>query len=114
MVRADVRAGRCGDGEEVLGSPCAAIRECLLAIDMQQHYFGGVSIYPPKKETLMVEPTGLCFCGCGGATSPKAHFIASHDRRAETRVIKAEYGSIADFVVAHGYGPEHPDGGGPR
>jgi hypothetical protein len=26
----------------------------------------------------------------------------------------AEYGSIADFVLAHGYGPDHPDGGGAR
>lgn len=61
-----------------------------------------------------MEPTGKCFCGCGQETSGRAFFVQTHDRRAESKVIKAEYGSIADFVVAHGYGPDHPEGGGPR
>jgi hypothetical protein len=61
-----------------------------------------------------MEPTGKCFCGCGQETSRQAYFVATHDRRAESKVIKAEYGSIAAFVVAHGYGPDYPDGGGPR
>ena len=43
-----------------------------------------------------------------------ARSVPIHDRRAESKVIKAEYGTIADLLVAHGYGPDHPDGGGPR
>lgn len=62
----------------------------------------------------MVRPTGMCYCGCGAATSPTAYFVVTHDLRAESRVIHDEYGSIAAFVTAHGYGPDHPDGGGPR
>ena len=62
----------------------------------------------------MVQPTGNCFCGCGAATSAKAYFVVTHDRRAESRVIHDQYGSIAAFITAHGYGPEHPDGNGPR
>ncbi len=40
--------------------------------------------------------------------------MPSHDRKADLRVIAAECGSIADFVQAHGFGPDHPDGGGER
>ncbi len=29
----------------------------------------------------------------------------THDRNSESAVIKAEYGSIANFLAAHGYGP---------
>ena len=31
--------------------------------------------------------------------------MASHDRKAESFVIKTEFGSIAAFLDAHGYGP---------
>lgn len=51
-------------------------------------------------------PTGSCFCGCGGATKRGRFFVSTHDRVAETAVIREEYGSIAAFVVAHGYGPD--------
>jgi hypothetical protein len=50
-------------------------------------------------------PTGECWCGCGQPTSPGSFFVQTHDRKAESAVIKAEYGSIADFLAAHGYGP---------
>ena len=50
-------------------------------------------------------PTGECYCGCGKATTRTAFFVSSHDRIAEAAVVKAEYGSVADFLVAHGYGP---------
>jgi hypothetical protein len=53
-------------------------------------------------------PTGSCFCGCGGATKPGRYFVQTHDRVAETAVIREKYGSIAAFVVDHGYGPEAP------
>lgn len=60
-----------------------------------------------------IEPTGKCFCGCGADTRAGAFFVPSHDRRAESRVIRERYGSIAGFVVAHGFGPDHPQGDGP-
>jgi hypothetical protein len=50
-------------------------------------------------------PTGECWSGCGRPTSARAFFVATHDRIAESAVIKAEYGSIPDFLAAHGYGP---------
>ena len=46
---------------------------------------------------------GMCYCGCG--TPTKGYFAPTHDRIAESYVMKAEYGSIAAFLVAHGYGP---------
>ena len=46
-------------------------------------------------------PTGFCFCGCGEVTAPGKHFVITHDRKAETRVIREHYGSIAAFVKAH-------------
>jgi hypothetical protein len=32
-------------------------------------------------------------------------FRPGHDKRAESNVILREYGSVADFLAAHGYGP---------
>lgn len=51
-------------------------------------------------------PTGACWCGCGGETAIGAFFVINHDRIAEAAVMRAEYGSIAAFLKAHGYGPE--------
>lgn len=51
------------------------------------------------------EPTGRCWY-CGDTVGPKSFFCAGHDRAAEAAIIKSEYGSIAGFVVAHGYGPD--------
>jgi hypothetical protein len=50
-------------------------------------------------------PKGECWCGCGAETPTRSLFLAGHDRIAESRVIRAEYGSVADFLAAHGYGP---------
>jgi hypothetical protein len=50
-------------------------------------------------------PTGECWCGCGRQTSPRAFFVQTHDRTAESAMIRAEYGSIPDFLAAHAYGP---------
>jgi len=50
-------------------------------------------------------PIGKCWCGCGGDTKPGRFFIITHDRKAESRVLTQEYGSIADFLEAHGYQP---------
>ncbi len=48
-----------------------------------------------------VQPTGKCFCGCGEPTARNKHFVITHDRKAETAVIREFYGTIADFVVKH-------------
>jgi hypothetical protein len=50
-------------------------------------------------------PLGECYCGCGETVSARSFFVAGHDKTAESRVILAEYGSVADFLVAHGYRP---------
>ena len=50
-------------------------------------------------------PSGECWCGCSDTPSEGKHFVANHDRTAEAAVIKVEYGSIAAFLQAHGYGP---------
>lgn len=49
-------------------------------------------------------PTGTCWCGCGG--QPKGgFFLSGHDTRAGSNVIAVEYGSVAQFLTEHGYGP---------
>ena len=50
-------------------------------------------------------PVGTCWCGCGAATPTRSLFLPGHDRVAESSVIRAEYGTVADFLAAHGYGP---------
>ena len=47
----------------------------------------------------------FCYCGCGTKTGRRSFFAAGHDRKAETAVIKLEYGGVAEFLVAMGYGP---------
>ena len=51
------------------------------------------------------QPTGQCWCGCGEKTNPRRFFRSNHDRKAESAVIELEYGGIAQFLAAHGYGP---------
>lgn len=50
-------------------------------------------------------PTGECYCGCGTKIPRTRFFVATHDRKAESMLIKMRYGGIADFVAQHGYGP---------
>jgi hypothetical protein len=50
-------------------------------------------------------PAGECWCGCGTETPAVSFFLPGHDKVAESKVIMAEYGSVADFLAAHGYGP---------
>ena len=52
------------------------------------------------------QPTGLCWCGCGGQTGVGKHFVINHDRKAEAALVKVKYGSIADMLAHHGFGPE--------
>jgi hypothetical protein len=50
-------------------------------------------------------PAGVCWCGCGTEVDARAFFVRGHDKRAEAGVIRREYGSVVDFLAAHGYGP---------
>ena len=50
-------------------------------------------------------PDGKCWCGCGGDATIGKFFLPTHDRKAESMVIKMHYGSIAHFLNALGYGP---------
>ena len=50
-------------------------------------------------------PDGKCWCGCGQDANLGRFFILSHDRWAESAIIKIHYGSIAAFLKAQGYGP---------
>ena len=50
-------------------------------------------------------PTGDCWCGCGSETTPGNFFVPGHDKVAESAVINLKYGSVAEFMVAHDFGP---------
>ena len=50
-------------------------------------------------------PTGACWCGCGEETPVGAFFRVGHDKVAEAAIIRSEYGSVAAFLVRHGFGP---------
>ena len=52
-----------------------------------------------------LQPDGTCWCGCGGDAARGSFFQAGHDKRAEAAVVKTRYGTIPDFLVAHGFGP---------
>ena len=51
-------------------------------------------------------PTGECWCGCGDAATPGNFFLPGHDKAAESAVINIKYGSVAEFLVEHGFGPD--------
>ena len=57
-----------------------------------------------KKRRLL--PTGYCLCGCRGETKIGSFFLPGHDKFAESAVINIVYGSIPEFLTAHGFGPE--------
>ena len=46
------------------------------------------------------QPTGECWCGCGGGTKPKRFFLPNHDRVAEAAVMKVVYGGIPQFLAS--------------
>ena len=50
-------------------------------------------------------PNGACWCGCGSDTTPGNFWVPGHDKRAEAAVINLKYGSVAEFLVEHGFGP---------
>jgi len=50
-------------------------------------------------------PTGTCWCGCGEEVGLRSFFLPGHDRKAEAALIRLEYGSVAQLLEEHGYGP---------
>jgi hypothetical protein len=48
---------------------------------------------------------GVCWCGCGTEVATRSFFSAGHDRKAESMLAALQYGSLADMLAAHGYGP---------
>ena len=50
--------------------------------------------------------SGLCWCGCGVKTNKGRLFLPGHDRRAESAVIKRDFGGVQGFLRQRGYGPE--------
>ena len=56
------------------------------------------------KGTGKALPTGLC--GCGERAGVGKHFVTGHDRKAEGALVKVKYGSIAEMLAHHGFGPE--------
>ena len=50
-------------------------------------------------------PSGQCWCGCKDPIGRRS-LDSAHDRKAESMLIRMHYGSIADIIAAHGYGPD--------
>jgi len=50
-------------------------------------------------------PTGECWCGCETPTAAGNFFAPGHDKYAESAVINLKFGSVAEFLVDHGFGP---------
>jgi len=55
---------------------------------------------------MRAEPCGKCWCGCGGVTGEGSFFMPGHDKVGESAVVLVEFGSVAQFLAAHGYGPD--------
>jgi hypothetical protein len=52
-----------------------------------------------------LHPPDECWCGCGAEIPRGKFFKPGHDKRAESAVIAVQYGSVAAFLDAHGFGP---------
>ena len=49
-----------------------------------------------------VYPNGRCYCGCGESLAERTAFwVRGHDAVATHRVIRDQYGTVADFVAIH-------------
>jgi hypothetical protein len=53
----------------------------------------------------IAKPNGVCWCGCGKPTGKGSYFVSGHDRKAESAVMQLRYGSVAEFLAHHGFGP---------
>lgn len=61
---------------------------------------------PRKQPKERLLPKGECWCGCGTPTPVGSFFAPGHDKFAESAVILTVFGGVAEFLVAHGFGPE--------
>ncbi len=52
-----------------------------------------------------IKPEGVCWCGCGQATTLGKFWIPGDDSKALRAVIEREFGDTVDFLDALGYGP---------
>ena len=59
----------------------------------------------PRDRAGRLIPTGECWCGCEEVTTPGNYFSSGHDKFAEAAVINLEYGSVAELLIRHGFGP---------
>jgi hypothetical protein len=51
-------------------------------------------------------PTGTCWCGCRSNTAAGSFWAPGHDKFAEAAVITLKHGSVAEFLIAEGFGPD--------
>ena len=51
-------------------------------------------------------PNGFCWCGCKAEAALGKFFLPGHDKFAEAAVIQMTHGSIPEFLVANGFGPD--------
>jgi hypothetical protein len=58
------------------------------------------------KRAARVLPTGECWCGCEAEVPRGKFFVPGHDRKADTMVVKMEYGGVAEFLAAKGFAPD--------
>ena len=52
-------------------------------------------------------PDGRCWCGCSERPSRGSYFKPGHDSFAQNKVREMVYGNVVEFLVTHGYGPDH-------
>jgi hypothetical protein len=58
-----------------------------------------------ETDVPMPVPSGECWCGCGMDAKRGAFFASGHDKRGEAAIVKVIYGSVPQFMLAHGFGP---------
>lgn len=57
--------------------------------------------------TNEVEPTGVCWCGCGEAIGAGSFFKAGHDKRVVSAIMALHYSdSVPRWMTTHGYSPD--------
>lgn len=92
-------------------SPCSMPFACQ-EFHSRIPFKNGIQGARSRKKLIMAKatrtrlfPSGECWCGCGEEVPVTAFFKPGHDKRAEAAVITVEYGSVAHFLHAHGFGP---------
>ena len=63
----------------------------------------GAHIEQMRLMSIKAEANGLCWCGCGEQVKAGKFFVPTHDRQAESMLLKIHYGTIANMGASHGY-----------